>query len=87
MNNLATALQSLDVRLRGAEELNLTVDAILLRNGDAFTFATSLGDFDVTATATGAPMYDELAKRSTGRAKDVPKLAELLELRKLVQEG
>ena len=60
------------------------------------------------ATATGAPSYDELArraltvplfgasikvaslddliamKRSTGRAKDVPKLAELLELRKLV---
>jgi hypothetical protein len=109
--NLATALQSLAVRLRGAEELNLTVDAILLRNGDAFTFATSLGDFDVMATATGAPMYDELAKRATvfpmatyqvkvaslddliamkrttGRAKDVPKLAELLELRKLVQES
>jgi predicted nucleotidyltransferase len=26
-------------------------------------------------------------KRTTGRAKDVPKLAELLELRKLVQES
>lgn len=107
--NLAAALQSLDVRLRGAEDLKVTVDAILLRNGDAFTFATALGDFDIMATATGAPLYDELAKRativkmatyqvkvaglddliamkrSTGRAKDVLKLAELLELRKLVQ--
>jgi len=98
-----------DVRLRGAEDLPLRVDALFLRNGDAFTFVSRMGDFDIMATATGAPSYDELAKRavaiplfgasikvaglddliamkrSTGRAKDVPKLAELLELRKLVQ--
>lgn len=109
LDRLAEVLRSLNVRLRGAEDIPLRVDALLLRNGDAFTFATRSGDFDILATATGAPSYDELArravaiplfgatikvaslddliamKRTTGRAKDVLKLAELLELRKLVQ--
>ena len=38
LDRLADVLRSFDVRLRGAEDLPLRVDALLLRNGDAFTF-------------------------------------------------
>ena len=107
---LAAALQSLEVRLRGAEDVPLRVDAILLRNGDLFTFATPFGGFDCMSGADGAPAYAELAehawrttvgpypvkvaslddliamKRTTGRHKDIPKLDELIQLRKLVDQ-
>jgi hypothetical protein len=104
---LAIVLESLEVRLRGAEDVAQRVDARLLRAGDRFTFTTPLGDLDVLGTADGAPSYPQVKrntaevevgrytvsvaslddliamKRATGRPKDVPKLAELIELRKL----
>lgn len=110
LERLAAALQTLDVRLRGAEDVPFRVDAIVLRNGDRFTFATPFGDFDCMATADGAPTYAELKnraseetvgsyrvrvaslddliamKQTTGRTKDIPKLAELIELRRLVEQ-
>jgi hypothetical protein len=111
LERLAAVLRSLDVRLRGGEDLPLRVDARLLRNGDRFTFTSAFGDFDCMATADGAPSFDVLKarsveqevdtyriqvarvddlidmKRAAGRAKDVPKLAELVELKRLVQES
>jgi hypothetical protein len=107
---LAAVLDGLSVQLRGAEDLPLHVDAALLRNGDRFTFTSSLGDLDILATADGAAPYPEIKarvrwldigphrvavaslhdliamKRAAGKPKDVPKLAELLELRDLTEE-
>lgn len=109
LERLAAVLAGLSVRLRGAEDLPLRVDAGLLRNGDRFTFTSPLGDLDILATADGAAPYAELKaravsldvgpyrvsiaslddliamKRAAGRAKDMPKLAELLELSDLME--
>jgi hypothetical protein len=109
LEHLAAVLAGLKVRLRGAEDLPVRVDARLLRNGDRFTFTTTLGDLDILATAEGAPPYKELKaraatldigpyrvpvasldhliamKRAANRPKDMPKLAELIELRKLTE--
>jgi hypothetical protein len=110
LERLAAVLASLPVRLRGAEDVDISVDARLLRGGDRFTFTSPLGDLDILATTEGASEYSEIRehsirvsvgtysvlvaslddliamKRATGRSKDVPKLAELLELRDL-EEG
>jgi hypothetical protein len=43
LDRMAEVLRTVDVRLRGAEDLPLRVDALLLRNGDAFTFTTTSG--------------------------------------------
>lgn len=109
LDRLSAVLDEMSVRLRGAEDLAVHVDARLLRNGDRFTFTSTLGDLDILATADGAPPYKELAeraarveigpyrvavaslddliamKRAAGRPKDIPKLAELLELRDLTE--
>lgn len=110
LERLANSLRSINVRLRGAEDVPLRVDAVLLRNGEVWTFSSSLGDIDCLARPAGAPVYEQLKaqadeatigpytikvaslddliamKSTTGRAKDVPKLAELIELRKIVQD-
>jgi hypothetical protein len=110
LTRLAGVLSNLKVRLRGAEDLTLRVDAQFLRNGDRFTFTSELGDLDILATATGAAPYGDIRaravgltlgearvlvadlddliamKRATGRPKDENKLAELLELRGLMEE-
>lgn len=107
LERLANALQTLNVRLRGAEDLPLRIDAIFLRNGRMFTFTTPMGDLDVLSDPSGAPPYNQLKahavdvllagymvriaslddliamKQTTGRTKDVAKLAELQALRKL----
>jgi hypothetical protein len=64
LRRLASVLSKLHVCLRGAEELPLHVDAQLLRNGDRFTFTSTLGDLDILATASGAAPYDEIRARS-----------------------
>jgi hypothetical protein len=64
LRRLASVLSALHVRLRGAEELPLHVDAQLLRNGDRFTFTSTLGDLDILATASGAAPYDEIRARA-----------------------
>jgi len=111
LDRLAKVLNELRVRLRGAEDLPLHVDARLLHAGDRFTFTSDLGDLDILATADGAAPYAEikaraatvmlgshvvltaslddliLMKQVTGRVKDRAKLAELLELRELIEDG
>ena len=64
LQRLAEVLRSLNVRLRGAEELPLTVDAALLRNGDRFTFTSQAGDIDCLATADGAAPFPDLKARA-----------------------
>jgi hypothetical protein len=64
LERLAAVLEGLPVRLRGAEDLPLRVDAALLRNGDRFTFTSPLGDLDILATADGAQPYGELKARA-----------------------
>ncbi len=109
LERLAAALQAIGVRLRGAEDVPIRVDAVFLRNGSIWTFASPLGDIDCLANPTGAPPYDQLKaraddadlgpyhvkianlddliamKQTTGRGKDILKLAELIELRKVIQ--
>lgn len=109
LKRLAKVLQALDVRLRGAEDVRIRVDAAYLRNGDSFTLVTPYGDFDCLGSVDGAGSFAEVKqkaewhtiggrsvafaslddliamKRTTGRRKDIPKLAELEELRKLVE--
>lgn len=110
LERLATALQALDVRLRGAEDVPIHIDALFLRNGEIWTFRSALGDIDCLANPTGAPSYDRLKaraedamlglhrvkvanlddliamKQTTGRNKDITKLAELVTLRRLIQD-
>jgi hypothetical protein len=57
IERLASVLASLSVRLRGAEDVSVHVDARLLQAGDRFTFTTPLGDLDILATAEGAPPF------------------------------
>ena len=108
LEHLAAALQTMDVRLRGAEDVPIRIDAVFLRNGAIWTFTSPFGDIDCLASPTGAPSYDQLRaraddavlgpyrvkvanlddliamKRTTSRNKDILKLAELIELRKLI---
>ncbi len=111
LERLASALQDLEVRLRGAEDVPIHIDALFLRNGEIWTFRSSVGNIDCLANPTGAPPYDQLKERAvkvalgphqvkianlddliamkgtTGRDKDVMKLAELIQLRQLIQEN
>jgi hypothetical protein len=61
---LAAALTELQARLRVAREpdagLPFRLDAITLRNGDSFTFVTSMGDLDILGTPAGTAGYPDL---------------------------
>lgn len=61
---MASALRELGARLRVARapdaDLPFQIDATTLRNGDAFTFVTSKGDFDILGTPSGTGGYDDL---------------------------
>lgn len=61
---LAAALTELQARLRVTREpdadLPFKLDAITLRNGDSFTFATSMGDLDILGTPAGTAGYPDL---------------------------
>lgn len=60
---LANVLRGMGARLRGApERLPFRLDAETLRNGDSFTFATDLGDFDILGTPAGGFDYDTLIR-------------------------
>jgi hypothetical protein len=65
LERLALVLQDVHVRLRGAEDLPLPMDARLLYAGDRFTFTTDWGDLDVFATADGAAPYEEIRARAS----------------------
>ena len=63
LERLSLVLIAADARLRGAPaELPFHPDARTLRNGDSFTFETSLGAFDILATPAGTAGFDDLAR-------------------------
>jgi hypothetical protein len=58
---LAAALNELRARLRGApKDLPFRLDALTLKRGDSFTFATDAGAFDILGTPSGVYGFDEL---------------------------
>ena len=60
---LATALQQLRARLRGAADpLPFRLEARTLAAGDSFTLETDAGDFDLLGTPAGTSGYDELLR-------------------------
>jgi hypothetical protein len=60
---LATALQELHARLRGApSDVPFKLDARSLRAGDSFTFETDAGDLDILGTPAGTDGYTELIR-------------------------
>lgn len=60
---LARVLRGMAARLRGAPEgLPFRLDAETLRNGDSFTFATDLGDFDTLGSPAGGFDYETLSR-------------------------
>jgi hypothetical protein len=60
---LATALQELNARLRGAPgDVPFTLDAPSLRAGGSFTFETDAGDLDILATPAGTDGYPDLIR-------------------------
>ncbi len=60
---LVNALRELHPTLRGApHDVPFRLDARTIRNGDAFTFVTDAGDFDILGTPAGSGGYEELAR-------------------------
>jgi hypothetical protein len=60
---LASVLVSLRARLRGGDpDVPFRLDAQSLKAGDAFTFATDVGDLDVLGTPAGTGGYEALAR-------------------------
>lgn len=65
LERLATALQELEARLRGAPPgLRFLIDAKTLKAGDHFTFETSAGSLDCLGTPAGTTGFDELSPRA-----------------------
>jgi hypothetical protein len=58
---LADALRAVNATLRGAPpDVPFILDAVTLRNGSNFTFATPWGSLDIVGDAAGAPSYERL---------------------------
>lgn len=63
LDRIAAVLADLGATLRGAPaDVPFRLDARTLRNGDAFTFTTRLGDLDILGTPAGTQGYDDLAR-------------------------
>ena len=63
---LAAALAELRVRLRGVHrDLPFVTDARTLKMGDAFTFTTVAGNFDIVGNPAGSNGYESLARTAT----------------------
>ncbi|MEA3020933.1 MAG: hypothetical protein QOI47_2457 [Actinomycetota bacterium] len=61
LERLADALNELDARLRGVEDdVPFLLDAMTLRAGSNFTFATRAGDVDIFGTVAGIDDFDQL---------------------------
>jgi len=88
LERLATALRSMDARLRGVDEdVPFILDARTLRNGDSFTFDTEFGAVDVLATPSGTRGYDDLAAGAStmdvgGFDVDVASLDDLIRMKR-----
>lgn len=63
---LAAALGDLKATLRGVDrDLPFKADAKTLKMGDAFTFTTRAGSFDIMGNPAGSRGYDGLARTAT----------------------
>lgn len=65
LQHLASCLQSLNARLRGAPaDIPFILDAKTLEMGDSFTFMTDVGALDCLGTPSGTNGYQELLANS-----------------------
>lgn len=63
---LAAVLADLNARLRGVDrDLPFQLDAKTLKMGDAFTFTTRAGNFDILGNPAGSRGYESLARTAT----------------------
>jgi hypothetical protein len=68
VSRLVSALEELDVRLRGAPpELEFLLDERTIENGSNFTFITPHGDLDVLGDVAGVKDFDQLAEAAVER--------------------
>ncbi len=88
LERLADVLVGLRATLRGAPAgLPFQLDARTLRNGDSFTFVTSLGAFDILGTPSGTDGYEDLARSTVpievaGRSVRVASLDDLIRMKR-----
>ncbi|MGH2786446.1 MAG: hypothetical protein ACRDJV_00875 [Actinomycetota bacterium] len=88
LRRLATALRSVDARLRGvSEDVPFLLEAETLSAGDHFTLSTSLGDLDLLGTPAGTAGFDELVRGATdvdldGLTVKVASLDDLIRMKK-----
>jgi len=66
LERLTVALQAIDVRLRGAEDVPVRIDAVFLRNGSIWTFASPLGDIDCLVCRLWAGKSGTTRRRDDG---------------------
>lgn len=59
---LAASLREMNARLRGAEEVDVPLDARFLADGQNFTFVTNHGGLDCMAQPAGVAGYRNLAE-------------------------
>ena len=65
LQRLANALQSVNVRLRGApSDLPFILDAETLRRGLNFTFTTDIGTLDLLGEVRGVGLYEDVLQGS-----------------------
>lgn len=63
---IVAVLRGLNARLRGVpENVPFQLDWHTLRNGDSFTFATDVGDFDILGMPSGTDGFDSLVRSAT----------------------
>jgi hypothetical protein len=65
----------------------LRLDARTLAAGDAFTFTTDLGDFDILGTPSGTTGYDDLIRSAEvldigGRTVNVASIDDLIRMKR-----
>ena len=68
LERLAEALRELGAHFRGPdvpEDTPFQLDALTLRHGDSFTFATEAGAFDILGTPSGTTGFDDLDAGAT----------------------
>lgn len=89
LDSLASALDELQARLRGAPEgLPFVLDAETLRQGDHFTFATSAGALDLLGTPAGSGGFELLRRNAVSMDFDglevlVADLPDLIRMKKV----
>ena len=64
LKRLASALQEIHARLRGAEDLEWHIDARALEVADIFTLTTDLGMLDLCFRPAGDQTYERLNERA-----------------------